>query len=280
MERTKIRKAVDSDKKLLKSLYSQFFTEDSKAYTNYYFNNMYNKNNTYILENDKKELLCALQLRPKTLIFNNEKVKTNLIVAVTTPLKHQRKGYMAKLMEYVLSKLESKHEFTLIQAYNWDVYKKFGFKDSHFQDTYDIKSSDLNGFERVELCKGISSNHLKNIYKDFTGTLNGYQNRTKAYYDQLIETAKIEKLKWFVSKDAYILVANNVVIDMAFRHESDLFRLILSSKLDVKVNLPTSFKAKKGLKITKIDRKLVMQWTGKGINKYKKLSNLYINEFI
>lgn len=280
MERVKVRKANDKDKSLLKSLYSQFFTEDSKAYTNYYFNNMYNKNNTYILENDKKELLCALQLRLKTLIFNDQKVKTNLIVAVTTPLKHQRKGYMATLMEYVLSKLESKHEFTLIQAYNWDVYKKFGFKDSHFQDTYQVNHKDLTGFENVELVKNISSSHLNRLYKDFTKTLNGYQNRTKAYYDQLIETAKIEKLKWFISKNAYILVSGNNVIDMAFRHENDLFSLILSTKLDVTVNLPTCFKAKKGLKISKIDRKLVMQWTGKGINKYKKIPNLYINEFI
>ena len=101
-----------------------------------------------------------LQIRYMDIMKDNERMNVGLIFGVATNKKYEGCGYMKQLMNHVLNQYSK--PFIFIQAYNWDIYKSFGFEEAYTYKQSTFKSmGEFNG----ELC--YDSTHLLNLYLDY-----------------------------------------------------------------------------------------------------------------
>ncbi len=79
----KIRKLETEEKQNTKKLYEEVFSEDSKSFVDYYYEEKLKDNQIYAVEEDE-EIQAMLHLNPYELAVNGSKKDVNYIVAVAT----------------------------------------------------------------------------------------------------------------------------------------------------------------------------------------------------
>lgn len=89
----KAAKAVENQR--ARKLYEEIFDEDSPAFVDYYFRVKAAENEIFVVENEKQEILATLHLNPYEMMFCDERVKTNYIVAVATRADWSSSGHDA-----------------------------------------------------------------------------------------------------------------------------------------------------------------------------------------
>ncbi len=231
-----IRNPLESEVQFLKNEWTLNFTEDSEEYIEHFFTKMFKKENAWVLSDDSGVIYCVLHTIPKDVVINEKVVPTALILAVSTPKKYRRKGYMRILLSEVLEKHAP--NLTYIQAYNWDVYRTFGYKDMFFVREWkiDIKNKKRNSLQCVEP----SPKHLVNIYKNMVTNFDGYQVRDEHYYKNKLEIAKITGTKFVVTKDAYIEIYDDQIIDYGYKDLGKFLDLVASQEQVMKVKMPST----------------------------------------
>ena len=123
----KAAKAVENQR--ARKLYEEIFDEDSPAFVDYYFRVKAAENEIFVVENEKHEILATLHLNPYEMMFCDERVKTNYIVAVATRADCRHQGMMRSLLQASLQEMYRREEtFTWLMPAAEAIYRPFGFR--------------------------------------------------------------------------------------------------------------------------------------------------------
>ena len=186
----KIQPADAAWTRKIRSLWEQQFQEETAESTQFYFERLYREENCLLLVSEE-ELICMLQLRPMTIVLDGKDVRVPFIVGVATNPEYEGCGYMGMLLRYALKTVQGKAPFVLLQAYNWDLYKSFGFIEQYQRVRWKLKKqSDDAGsgtWKQVE-----DAQDLLTLYLHFCEQKNGWRRRDLAYYkNQFLPNAAI-----------------------------------------------------------------------------------------
>ena len=123
----KAAKAVENQR--ARKLYEEIFDEDSPAFVDYYFRVKAAENEIFVVENEKQEILATLHLNPYKMMFCDERVKTNYIVAVATRADCRHQGMMRSLLQASLQEMYRRAETcTWLMPAAEAIYRPFGFR--------------------------------------------------------------------------------------------------------------------------------------------------------
>ena len=128
---------------------------------------------------------------------------------------------MKTLLNYVLKKYSK--DIFLIQAYNWDIYQSFGFKEAY---TYKQSLFESRGEYNGDVC--YDSKHLLSIYKDYVMDKDGYRIRDEKYYDEFFIPYYKPYYEIYANQDAYIVVDKeySYIFECIYRNEEALISLL------------------------------------------------------
>ena len=186
----KIQQADAAWTRKIRSLWEQQFQEETAESTQFYFERLYREENCLLLVSEE-ELICMLQLRPMTIVLDGKDVRVPFIVGVATNPEYEGCGYMGMLLRYALKTVQGKAPFVLLQAYNWDLYKSFGFIEQYQRVRWKLKKQSdavVSGtWKQVE-----DAQDLLTLYLHFCEQKNGWRRRDLAYYkNQFLPNAAI-----------------------------------------------------------------------------------------
>ncbi len=177
----KIQQSSDEEKQQIIDLWKICFQDETEKSTNYYFNNLYHKENTYVLK-QKNKIISVLQIVPMTIHLQNQNQQCYFILGVCTHPLYQGQGVMKKLLNHVLTLYHDKRIY--LQAYNPKIYYKFGFDVSHLHQKIEI---DNNILYKERLSISSNSNLLKDYYQIFVKNFDEYRIRDNDYWEQFIK---------------------------------------------------------------------------------------------
>lgn len=145
----KAAKAVENQR--ARKLYEEIFDEDSPAFVDYYFRVKAAENEIFVVENEKQEILATLHLNPYEMMFCDERVKTNYIVAVATRADCRHQGMMRSLLQASLQEMYRREEtFTWLMPAAEAIYRPFGFRFIYEKNKMTVKADVLRRAETDE----------------------------------------------------------------------------------------------------------------------------------
>ncbi|BBA51797.1 hypothetical protein FV113G1_21470 [Fusobacterium varium] len=194
-----IRYGNDTDKIKAEYIWKECFT-DSENEVDFYFNELYKKENFLLLEDDEKNIRASLYENPYEMVINGEKVSSFYIVAVAVSPQYRGRGYMGELIRYSLRNAKRKGlDFIFLSPINTEIYKKYGFGYMSSLEKYNIAMKDIP-FERIDKIyeikkvfdeKNIDKNLLK-IYDKKMKDNFAYVKRDESYYKRFVKEMKNE----------------------------------------------------------------------------------------
>ena len=192
-----IRKANISDLKQMQQLWLDNFDDETQESTSYYFTHFLNMEDCYVLAS-KDELISMLQMRKMDLMLQGKKEHVSFVVGVATNKEYEGCGYMKQLLTYALKDVEKTESYALLQAYNWDIYRPFGFEEHYFlwntkldKQAYTQTNGDWKPCQNSDV--------LLSLYEKFVRDKDGYRIRDNAYYETLfLPNAKLWNQKVLV----------------------------------------------------------------------------------
>jgi len=126
-----IRPGQDTDKETLISLWKLCFPRDSERFINFYFNNVYANDETFVYVEDILPV-ASLQIIPYQIKTSNDLYKGGYISGAMTHPDHRKKGFMSELLNFSFDEMMKKgFDYTfLIPQEKWliPVYEKYGYK--------------------------------------------------------------------------------------------------------------------------------------------------------
>ena len=196
-----ISKATKEDEKAVKKLWLSSFEDETKESTEYFFNHHYPHNDTYLLKNNS-DILSMIQVAPMNLSFNNKQKQCYFILGVATNKNYQNQGYMKQLLNHVIDLYKDKP--LILQAYNPEIYNKFGFYASHHLKRIKVDKNNLNNNELCVLTSDIDM--MQQYYYKYVSSLNGYKLRNKEDFEMILKrnTAFNDKLILIKDKGYFI----------------------------------------------------------------------------
>ncbi len=166
----------------LQQLWVNSFPDETQASADFYFAHLYDPNLTYCLLHEE-QLVGMLHLRPLTLSVHRQAVPALLIVGIAIDPSYQECGYMRVLLDRVIE--ERKDQILLIQAYDWELYKSFGFKESHHRRKTILRKMAYDGLpKQCDLCN--DAQILLDLYNAYVQNKDGYRVRSLAYYTEYL----------------------------------------------------------------------------------------------
>ncbi|MDR1562879.1 MAG: GNAT family N-acetyltransferase [Dysgonamonadaceae bacterium] len=114
-----------------KDMWKQCFPDDEDEFVEFYFREVYSRNNTLVYLKGK-EPVAALQMIPFTLNSNGKTYTASYLSGVMTRPDSRRKGYISKLILRslkIMSRRGCAYSILMPQElWLFDFYKQFGFK--------------------------------------------------------------------------------------------------------------------------------------------------------
>ncbi|MDO5009979.1 MAG: GNAT family N-acetyltransferase [Intestinibacter bartlettii] len=254
-----IRYAKDLDKDQIVSLWNYCF-EDGEDFVKYYFENVYDKNNTIIIE-ENDDVLSALQLNKYKIDLRNREYDVSYVVGVSSKPEVRGFGYMKKLMSHTLEELYKNGEIvSLLMAIDYRLYKRYGFDHCYDQIQYNIKTDDLSGFRVTSRLRKVDfedSKLLAEIYKTAMKSLNGYALRDEAYFNRFIKEIESENgyiyvdeenksyISYYIQGDTFFvreLIYNNIsslksMLAYIYNHNTQCKKTVINAPVDDKIKL-------------------------------------------
>lgn len=254
-----IRYAKDLDKDQIVSLWNYCF-EDGEDFVKYYFENVYDKNNTIIIE-ENDDVLSALQLNKYKIDLRNREYDVSYVVGVSSKPEVRGFGYMKKLMSHTLEELYKNGEIvSLLMAIDYRLYKRYGFDHCYDQIQYNIKTDDLSGFKVTSRLRKVDfedSKLLAEIYKTAMKSLNGYALRDEAYFNRFIKEIESENgyiyvdeenksyISYYIQGDTFFvreLLYNNIsslksMLAYIYNHNTQCKKTVINAPVDDKIKL-------------------------------------------
>ena len=211
----KIVKALNSDAQEIKALWLASFKEDDERFYDSYWQTTVKKGETILLKEKEhdKDIKCMLTYIYKEIVIDGESYETILIEGIATPLAYRKQGYMKKLLNHVIKEGKEKYKLLVIQAYDPEIYKSFGFEISH-----NLKWGKVNfdGDDKKDIAYDDDIEKLFSIWEEYASTKNGYHKRTLSdfqdYYKQVVATGGY----FIFNSHAYICMWEDNVFEIAY----------------------------------------------------------------
>lgn len=196
---TQIIKATAEYLPSIQKLWLDVFLDEDEQSAKFFFEHLFHLEDTTLLVHEHS-LIGMVQLREMPLSLNHQKVMTPFIVGMAIHPYYQRCGYMKQLMNAVLK--QSQEPFQFIQAYNWDLYRSFGFHEA-----YTLKKLQIQSVQTKDLMdECCDASHLLDIYDCYVANKNGYRIRDCAYYENFFIPYMRMNGKIYANKTAYICI--------------------------------------------------------------------------
>lgn len=232
----KIVKALSHDAEEMKALWLKSFKEDDEKFYDSYWQTTLVKGETYLLKDkeDSKEIKSMLTYINKEIVINGVAYPTILIEGIATPLAYRRKGYMKKLLDYVIKEFKDEFKLLVIQAYNTKVYEPFGFNITHY-----LKwgKCEFDGDDEKDLAYEDDIEKMFNIWEEYIKDKDGYHKRTLSdfsdFYQQVVATGGY----FIFNSHAYICMWEDKIFEIAYSNKKDLLKLTkqIHDKVDVRL---------------------------------------------
>lgn len=287
-----IRYARATDKNQIVSLWDYCF-EDGEDFVKYYFENVYDKKNTIIIE-ENNEVLSALQLNKYKIDLRNRKYDVSYVVGVSSKPEVRGLGYMKHLMTYTLEELYKSGEIvSLLMAIDYRLYKRYGFDHCYDQIQYNIKTDELSGFRvtsKLRKADFEDSKILAEIYTNAMKSLNGYALRDEVYFNRFMKEIESENgyiyideanksyIAYYIQGDTIFvreLIYNDIsslksMLAYIYNHNTQCKKTVINAPVDDKIKLIIA-----NLKTCEI--KLIPFMAGRVINFEKYMESIKLN---
>lgn len=254
-----IRYAKPIDKDQIVSVWNYCF-EDGEDFVKYYFENVYDENNTIIIE-ENDGVLSALQLNKYTIDLRDNKYDVSYVVGVSSKPEVRGLGYMKHLMTYTLEELYKNGEIvSLLMAIDYRLYKRYGFDHCYDQIQYNLRTDELLGFRlssKLRKATFEDAETLSRIYTKAMESLNGYAVRDKAYFNRFIKEVSSESgyiyideennsyIVYYIQEDTFFvreLIYNNIsslksMLAYIYNHNTQCKKTVINAPVDDKIKL-------------------------------------------
>ena len=254
-----IRYAKPIDKDQVVSVWNYCF-EDGEDFVKYYFENVYDENNTIIIE-ENDEVLSALQLNKYTIDIRDNKYDVSYVVGVSSKPEVRGLGYMKHLMTYTLEELYKNGEIvSLLMAIDYRLYKRYGFDHCYDQIQYNLRTDELLGFRlssKLRKATFEDAETLSRIYTKAMESLNGYAVRDKAYFNRFMKEVSSESgyiyideennsyIAYYIQGDTFFvreLIYNNIsslksMLAYIYNHNTQCKKTVINAPVDDKIKL-------------------------------------------
>lgn len=203
----KVRYAKKSEKEIAIKFWKDSF-KDSEEQIKFYFDNIYNKKNYLVLE-DNSKIVSSLHENDYIFNFNNESIKSKYIVGVSSDITMRNKGYMSKLLISMLENSKKKSmPFVFLTPINPKIYRKFGFEYFSNIKYYNFSVEELADFkfpkdnysyiEINEENKNLCLDDLIKIYNFNMRNNFCYLERDGYYFNKILKEANSDEMKTFI----------------------------------------------------------------------------------
>ena len=185
----KIRKLETEEKQNTRELYEEVFSEDSKSFVDYYYEEKLKDNQIYAVEEDGK-LQAMLHLNPYELMVNASKKDVNYIVAVATRENYRKRGFMSELLKKALRDMYADGEtFTFLMPASENIYLPFDFRTVCEQNREYYNAADCANTDAVitEAKAEDAGEMAEYMEEKLAKRYQVYAKRSGAYYERLIK---------------------------------------------------------------------------------------------
>ncbi len=182
----RLRRAKDEDKALVYRWWKGIFANDDGGHSDYYFDQLYQTENSYLLTDEEDELISSCQVHTKVMDFNGKPLQISFIVGVFTLPKYRGQGYMKELITKVLDILVYRDLLTVIQGYNPNLYVPLGFEKIYIRNNYWLDTLSLPTLSPSGITYSCSGLELRDLYRQFTKHFTGYVIRSAEDFNQLL----------------------------------------------------------------------------------------------
>lgn len=244
---TFIQKAEDNDQKQIIDLWKLCFKDETDKSTQFYFEELYSKENTYVLKN-RNHIISVLQIVPINIMKMGISKKCYFILGVCTHPFYQHQGMMKKLLQFVLE--EYKENDIYLQAYHPEIYRPFGFYASHYHQIIQINKEMIDVHCQIKISNNFDL--LEKYYNQFVKRFDEYRIRGSEYWKKFIKRCEsfddriliFDDLGYFIyheDKDSIyineaIYLNENDLIKMLAYFKNSSKKLILECDMSVKIN--------------------------------------------
>ena len=182
----RIRRLETEEHGKTRALYEEIFTEDSKAFVDYYYAEKTKDNQIYVLEEDGAAR-TMLHLNPYTLMVNGHKKQVHYIVAVATQEAYRKRGYMAAVLKKALRDMYAAGEsFTFLMPAAEGIYLPHDFRTVYEQERRYYKAGqETAGY--VPAAEGDCADLAEAANAYLTRKYQVFALRDSAYYERLLK---------------------------------------------------------------------------------------------
>ncbi|MBP3399721.1 MAG: GNAT family N-acetyltransferase [Erysipelotrichaceae bacterium] len=179
-----VTKALPQDKAQVLALWKEAFSFDDGGYTKFFFDRYYRNHQTFVLKEDNTVISSAIKT-PHSLMLHGKMIQASMIVGVATKEDHRHQGHFHRLMNAVLDECEHQELVTLIQAYDPELYKEFGFEVVYKRKQILIKRADVPQLADTGITYRLDFKNLMKVYSQFTAKFDGVMMRDENYFRDL-----------------------------------------------------------------------------------------------
>lgn len=138
-----VRRLEQKEHGMTRPLWEEVFSEDTKAFLDYYYYIKARDNQIYVVEEDG-QICSMLQLNPYLMKVEESEFPTAYIIAVSTKEDYRGRGFMGALLRKSLSDMyEAKMPFTFLMPAAEAIYTPYDFRFIYSQN---IASPDISSF--------------------------------------------------------------------------------------------------------------------------------------
>lgn len=174
-----ITRPTPQDQDALKALWLKSFSEETEQTARFYFERLYHPADCRIVKSE--DTIIAMAMAPTwRLSIGQKSVPARFIEGVATKEGYRHCGYMQLLLQHFFQ--SDPNAIWMLQAYNWDVYRPFGFTETHWLRRTVVEKSAYP--HAVGQWKQVDAATCLSLYQQFTQAFDGYRIRDLAYYEQ------------------------------------------------------------------------------------------------
>lgn len=184
----KLRKLEQQEHQKTRALWELVFSEDTKAFLDYYYYFKTRDNEIFVIEEDGA-VRSMLQLNPYMLQIEEERHVCRYVIAVATEENYRRRGYMGKLLRRAMEEMyDRKEPFTFLMPAAEKIYTPYDFRFVYDQSQAEVfESFDFHvagTFSDAAL--GDAEEIVQFVEEHFAGKWQVYAVRDLQYYQTQI----------------------------------------------------------------------------------------------
>ena len=178
-----ITNGKQNDKISIRQLWDECFSEDSVEWRNWYFDNIFNIDNT-ICAKQNGELLSMVHMNSYPMMMRSGIINAYALAGVATKEEYRQKGYAGNLIEYSLKKAyKLGYDFSFLYPFKYEFYEKFGYSLGYNKFKYNYKYFAREKVHELKVIDTFDNITFAKIYSKFVKDKNGYIIRSNSYYD-------------------------------------------------------------------------------------------------